>query len=187
MPPEIPRPPSKLPSFIFLLADQHTRQLAVDVADALTMANNTVYIEDFMAPIHEGLRAMLELDMRRDLASPSETNRLVVETGEHTEADLIVSLERWFNNNFDEYFLGKLGHRRAVDNVTHFDYTVLFRDATEAHLKKFIEKVPWNRMLFVQLADKLYWGSDIRPEAQWITAFGWSPEATVKAIMEFGQ
>jgi len=99
------------------LADQHTRQLAVDVADALTMANNTVYIEDFMAPIHEGLRAMLELDMRRDLASPSETNRLVVETGEHTEADLIVSLERWFNNNFDEYFLGKLGHRRAVDNV----------------------------------------------------------------------
>lgn len=184
---EYPRPPNSLPSYIFLVSDYETQQLAVDVAEALQAANNTVYIDDFLAPIHEGLRAMLELDNRRDLASPSNTNRLVVEAdGTQTERDLIMSLEAWFNCQFDPQYLGKLGYKRAVDNHANFEYSILFRDATEEHVKMFLDKVGWHEMLFVQLPQMVYW-TQRRPEASWINMAGRSPEATIKAIQEFGR
>lgn len=184
---ELPRPPVTLPPYIFLLPDRDTQQLAVDVADTLQAVNNTVYIDDFLAPIHEGLRSMLDLDNRRDLASPSSTNRLVVESeGGQTEQDLIHSLERWFNEKFDEHYLGKLAYKRAVDNHTNYGYTVLFRDATEAHVKQFLNSIGWSKLLFVQLREKLDWSVLPFPEACWIAPKS-SIEATIKAIQELGR
>lgn len=185
---ELPRPPVTLPPYIFLLPDRDTQQLAVDVADTLQAVNNTVYIDDFLAPIHEGLRSMLDLDNRRDLASPSSTNRLVVESeGGQTEQDLIHSLEGWFNDQFDEHYLGKLAYKRAVDNHENYGYTILFRDATEAHVKAFIKNgIGWDRMLFVQLAQAVCWKRSIQHATQWIAPKS-SIEATIKAIQELGQ
>lgn len=184
---EYPRPPNSLPSYIFLVSDYETQQLAVDVAEALQAANNTVYIDDFLAPIHEGLRAMLELDNRRDLASPSNTNRLVVEADDtQTERDLIMSLEAWFNGKFDEQYLGKLAYKRAAANVANYDYSVLFRDATEEHVKPFLDQVAWSRLLFVQLRQTIYWTKCAFPATQWIAPKS-SVEATIKAIQEFGR
>lgn len=184
---EYPRPPNSLPSYIFLVSDYETQQLAVDVAEALQAANNTVYIDDFLAPIHEGLRAMLELDNRRDLASPSNTNRLVVEADDtQTERDLIMSLERWFNRKFDGQYLGKLAYKRAAANVANYDYSVLFRDATEQHVRPFIDKLVWTKMLFVQLQETVHWTKGNFPAAQWIAPKS-SVEATIKAIQEFGR
>lgn len=187
MPRELPRPPATLPPYIFLLPDYDTQQLAFEVAAALQEANETVYVDDFLSPIHEGLRSMLELDNRRDLANPSDTDRLVVEAyGTQTERDLIVSLERWWINIFDPQYLGKLGYKRAVANHSHYDYTILFRDATEEHVKVFIDTIPWHKMLFIQLAKSLYWASTVRPEAQWIAPKS-SVEATIKAIQEWAK
>lgn len=185
---DLPRPPVTLPPYIFLLPDRDTQQLAVDVADTLQAVNNTVYIDDFLAPIHEGLRSMLDLDNRRDLASPSSTNRLVVESeGGQTEQDLIHSLERWFNEEFDDHYLGKLGYKRAVDNHTNYGYTILFRDATEQHVKSFVDNVGWTKLLFVQLCQTLSWSSRLAyPESRWIAPKS-SIEATIKAIQEQGQ
>lgn len=187
MPRELPRPPITLPPYVFLLPDRDTLQLAFEVGEALQMANNTVYLDDFLSPIHEGYRAMMELDNYRDLGNPSDTNRLVVESAnEQTEQDLIYELERWFRNQFDAQYLGKLGYKRAVDNHANYDYTILFRDASNEHVKPFLFQVPWHQMLFVQLAETLYWGGTLRPESQWIAPKS-SVEATIKAIQEWAK
>lgn len=131
-------PPPSLPPYTFLMSDHTTRQLACDVAEELSQLNHTVYIDDFLTPIHDALAAMLELDMKRDLGSPSNTNRLVLETVEEcTEQDLINSLERWHIKRFGEDALARIALKRAQYNRANFDYSYVFRDARPIHVEAF--------------------------------------------------
>ncbi len=137
------KPPVSLPPFTFLMSDHTTRQLACDVAEELSKIHDGVYVDDFLLPIHDGLAAMMELDMKRDLGSPRNTNRLVTEAvKESTEQDLIVSLEKWHIETFGEHHLGQLAFKRAMDNRANYEYSYVFRDATVKHLDAFKSLAP---------------------------------------------
>jgi hypothetical protein len=138
--------------FTFLVSDHATHKLACEVAELLSVANDGVFIDDFLAPVQDGLSAMLGLDMKRDLGDFSSTNRLVLEAlKESTERDLIVSLEKWHIETFGEDALGKLAYKRALDNRTMYEYAYVFRDATTIHVKPFLENLRSRDMLFVIL------------------------------------
>lgn len=138
--------------FTFLVSDHTTHKLACDVAELLVEANDGVFIDDFLAPVQDGLSAMLGLDMKRDLGDFSSTNRLVLEAlKESTERDLIVSLEKWHIEIFGEEALGKLAYKRALDNRSMYEYAYVFRDATAIHVKPFMENIKGRDMLFVPL------------------------------------
>lgn len=130
--------PPTLPPYIFLLSDHTTRQLAVAVAEALSAKYPSVYVDDFLAPIHEAYLAMFELDWKRDIGNPKvTTEQFSVEDGGHTAQDLIVSLEKWFIEQFGETKLGKMARQRSDARNAMADYITVFRDATSAHLNGF--------------------------------------------------
>lgn len=131
--------PPTLPAYIFLMSDHTTRQLAVDVADALSAKYPTVYVDDFLAPIHEGFAAMFELDWKRDMGNPKVNNALFLPAGDQTENDLIVSLEKWFIDQFSETHLGKMARARSDARNAMADYITVYRDATTKHLEGFGE------------------------------------------------
>ena len=115
-----------LPPYIFLMSDHTTKQLAVDVADALAEKYPAVYIDDFLAPIHEAYTAMFELDWKRDMGNPEvvspDTN------------DMIVSLERWFIDQFGATKLGEMARQRSDARNHMADYITVYRDATANHI-----------------------------------------------------
>ena len=118
-----------LPPFIFLMSNHETNQLAADVAEALSHRYPEVFVDDFLAPIHEGLSAMFELDWKRDMGNPTMVGP--------TERDQIVSLEKWFIDEFGLHRLGQMALARCNDRNETADYVTVFRDATEPHLEGF--------------------------------------------------
>lgn len=147
-----PRPAPSLYPYTFLMSDHETHKLACEVAELLSNTNDTVFVDDFLAPVQDGLSAMLGLDMKRDLGDFSATNRLVLEAlKESTERDLIVSLEKWYIDTFGAERLGELALKRALDNRAMYEYSYVFRDATSIHVKPFMETIPRRDMLFVHL------------------------------------
>lgn len=158
-----PTAPIHLPPLTFLMSDHTTSSLAVDVAEALSEANNTLYVDDFLSPVYEGLQSMFSIDWKRDMANPRETQRLMLESasGDASENDIIVSLEKWFNETFGEAQLGKMGLHRMKTNREMFSYPYLFRDATPKHIEPFIADMSIARrdMLMV-------WLTPYRPDQQ---------------------
>lgn len=154
-----PTAPIHLPPLTFLMSDHTTATLAIDVAEVLSSLNHTLYIDDFIAPVANGLQAMFDIDWARDMADPKQTNRLMLESidGESTEHDMLVSLEKWFNENFGERQLGKMALNRMRVNRETFDYPYLFRDATPTHIQAFIAdtSIPRRDMLIVNLLPTL--------------------------------
>lgn len=132
--------PINLPPLTLLMSDHTTHSLACDVAEALSAANASLYVDDFLAPVYEGLRSMFDMDWKSDMASPTETRKLMLESidGEATEGDILVSLEKWFNETFGEAQLGKMGLKRMKTNRDLFAYPYLFRDATPTHISSFL-------------------------------------------------
>jgi len=129
-----------LPSYIFLLSDHTTRPLAVAAADAISTLAKHVVIEDFLAPIHESLTALLTLDWNRDLGDPRETSELLPDcTTPQTINDLIISLEKWFINRFGLYVLGKRARIRCDERNEIADYVTVFRDATGTDIAAFAD------------------------------------------------
>lgn len=120
----MPLSPPSLPPYIFLMSDHTTAKLANEVAEALSAKYPSVYVDDFLAPIHEAYRALFSLDWKRDMASDVES----------TERDHIVSLEKWFIEQFGEHELGKLARERCDERNEMADYITVFRDATPYHL-----------------------------------------------------
>lgn len=135
---DMPLAPPSLPPYIFLMSDHTTRQLAVDVAEALSDKYPTVFVEDFLAPIHEAFITMFDLDWKRDMGNYFENNRQFLSSkhGE-TEQDLIVSLEAWFIDRFGETELGKMARQRSDARNAMADYITVFRDATTQHIDAF--------------------------------------------------
>lgn len=185
-----PTTPIHLPPLTFLMSDHSTAQLAVDVAEALSDTNATLYIDDFLAPIHEGLQSMFDMDWRRDMADPRATNRLMLEAldGESTETDVLISLEKWFNETFGEDQLGKMGLKRMKVNRDLFAYPYLFRDATVKHIQPFLAdtSIPRRDILLVNLNTELVLSTVAPvfsiPTLMWAT----TPDVTtiIKAISE---
>lgn len=141
-----------LPPYIFIMSDHESRQLACDVAELLSRENNMVLVDDFLAPIYEGLGSMFELDWKRDLGVPINSNRLLLPAlKESTEGDMIKDLERWFIERFGPFALGQMALARAAENREVADYSVVFRDATPEHLKAFWEtpSLVQKRQMFV--------------------------------------
>ncbi len=122
----MPLAPPSLPPYIFLMSDHTTAQLAHDVAEELSRRHPSVFIDDFLAPIHEAFAAMFELDWKRDAGDPRNVGP--------TERDNIVSLEKWFIEQFGEHRLGNMGRERCIARNMMVDYITVFRDATNAHL-----------------------------------------------------
>lgn len=155
----VPTAPIFLPPITFLMSDHTTASLSIEVAEALSLRNASLYVDDFLSPIYNGLQGMFELNWMRDLADPKETNRLMLEsiTGEATEQDILVSLERWFIDTFGELQLGRMGLHRMKTNREMFAYPYLFRDATPKHLQPFIAdpSIPRRDMLIVWLTSNL--------------------------------
>lgn len=159
-----PSPPVSLPPYTFIMCDHRSHPLSCAIADALTESNDTVYVDDFLAPIHEGLSAILDLKIDRDLGVPDKTDRLVLPTllGE-TEADLIVSLEKWYNYHFGECALGVLALKRARDNRELADYSIVFRDATPKHVLAFLNSnIPRRDMFFIHLEMMISIGGGVK-------------------------
>ena len=159
-----PSPPITLPPYTFIMCDHQSHALSCQITEALVESNNTVYVEDFLAPIHEGVSAILGLGINRDLGAPDETNRLVLPTllGE-TESDLIVSLEKWYNSHFGEAALGALALKRARDNRELADYSIVFRDATPKHVLAFLNSnIARRDMLFIHLGTTQQVGGDVK-------------------------
>lgn len=129
--------PPRLPPYIFLLSDHTTRELACEIAEALSERYPAVYVDDFLAPIHEAFTAMFELDWKRDMGQPSELNKLFIPAGDETENDIIVALEAWFTDKFGPHVLGKMAAARSAARNAMADYITIFRDATPAHLVGF--------------------------------------------------
>lgn len=129
--------PPSLPPYIFLMSDHTTAKLAAEVADALSTKYPHVYVDDFLAPIYEGFAAMFELDWKRDMGNPDEVNRIFLPAGEQTERDIIVSLEKWFIEQFGEKALGMSARQRCDARNEMADYVTVFRDATAKHLEGF--------------------------------------------------
>jgi hypothetical protein len=151
-----PRPPASLPPFTFLMSDHTTHKLACEVAALLVAESDLVYIDDFLAPIQNGLSALLDVDWKRDLGDFTTTNRLVLEAKvESTERDLIVSLEKWFNETFGDDRLGKLALKRALDHREMYEYSYVFRDATRVHVKPFIDRIKPRDMMIVYLTPSM--------------------------------
>lgn len=148
--------PIHLPPVTFLMSDHATSTLAVDVAQKLSDTNATLYVDDFLAPIYEGLQSMFSIDWKRDMGDSKDTNRLMLEAadGESSEGDIIVSLEKWFNETFGEAQLGKMGLQRMKVNRDMFDYPYLFRDATPVHMQPFLadDSIPRRDILMVDLS-----------------------------------
>lgn len=147
--------PLSLPPYTFLMSDHTTKQLACDVAELLSSGNDIVLVEDFLGPIADGLAAMFEIDWKRDLCVPSNTNRLMLPAlRESTEADVLVSLERWFVDQFGPRALGTIARQRALENREIADYSIVWRDATPTHIDGFWERglrIAKRDMLFVHL------------------------------------
>ena len=145
--------PLSLPPYTFLMSDYTTKQLAVDVAGLLSQDSDIVLVEDFLGPIADGLAAMFEIDWKRDLCVPSNTNRLMLPAlRESTEADVLVSLEKWFIENFGPRALGDIARTRALENREIADYSIVYRDATPTHVEGFWHNAIAKRdMLFVHL------------------------------------
>ena len=130
--------PPTIPPYIFLMSDHTTRQLAVDVAEALSAKYPSVYVDDFLAPVHEGFAAMFELDWKRDMGNPKvTTEQFSVQAGGQTENDIIVSLEKWFIDEFGDKMLGHFARQRSDARNVMADYITVFRDATPKHLEGF--------------------------------------------------
>jgi hypothetical protein len=154
-----PTAPIHLPPLTLLMSDHTTSQLAIDVAEELSLRNASLYVDDFLTPIHEALQSMFDLDWKRDMANPRESNRLMLESlsGEDSERDVIVSLEKWFNETFGEAQLGRMGLKRMKINRELFDYPYLFRDATPKHIQPIIadSSIPRRDILMVFLSSPL--------------------------------
>jgi hypothetical protein len=128
--------PLFLRSFTFIMSEPSTRGLACEVAELLQQENDTVFVEDFLGPIHDALHAMFELDWKRDLGIPRNSDRLLLPAlVESTEGDMIKNLEKWFIDQFGPYALGRMGIARAKNNLEIADYSIVFRDATPLHIE----------------------------------------------------
>jgi hypothetical protein len=164
MPRIAPSPPITLPPYTFIMCDHRSHALSCQITEALVESNDTVYVDDFLAPIHEGVSAILGLGIDRDLGVPATVDRLVLPTltGE-TEADLIVSLEKWYNEHFGECALGVLALKRARDNRELADYSIVFRDATHKHVLAFLNSnIPKRDMLFIHLEMMITIGDGVK-------------------------
>lgn len=139
-----------LPPFTFLMSDHSTHQLACDVAELLSVNNEMVLIDDFLAPIADGLSAMFELDWKTDRCVPANVNKLLLPAlKESTEGDAMKNLEAWFISQFGPRALGTMARTRSLENREVADYAIVFRDATPTHLEGF-----WGRPL-IALRDML--------------------------------
>jgi len=129
-----------LPSYIFLLGGHTTHPLAVAAAEIISTRVKHVVIEDFLAPIHESLTALLTLDWSCDLGDPHETNTLLSDClPPQTMADLIISLEKWFIDQYGVYALGTRARARCDERNEIADYVTVFRDATGADVVAFAD------------------------------------------------
>lgn len=124
---------------------------------------------------------MFELDWKRDLGMPTNTNRLLLPAlKESTEGDIIVSLERWFIEQFGPRTLGQLARARALENREVADYAIIFRDATPTHIEAFLEgPIAKREMFFLHLGGGHSIGA---PSQDLFVATSTSPEEIVSRI-----
>lgn len=144
-----------LPPYTLIMSDYETRQLACDVTELLSEEVPHVLAMDFLAPVYDAIAAMFELDWKRDLGTPANTNRLLLDAlQESTEGDVIKDLERWFIDKFGPYALGNMTRERALANNEVADYCHVFRDSTPEHTTGFLgplAKIARRDCLFVHL------------------------------------
>jgi len=159
-----PSPPITLPPYTFIMCDHRSRTLACQITEALIETNDTVYVDYFLAPIHEGLSALLGLGVERDLGVPANVDRLALPAlNEATEGDLIVDLEKWYNYHFGEAALGALALKRARENRELADYSIVFRDATPKHVLAFLNSnIAKRDMFFIHLEMMVTIGQGVR-------------------------
>lgn len=174
-------PPPTLRSFIFLMSDHTTRELAANVADELAKRDgHNVLIDDFVQPINDALGTLLDLDWKIDFHLNSKRGESA--TDSETYNDLLVSLESWYTDHFGVHSLGDRALSRAIENRKDFDYTIVFRDANPVHVQPFLTTQSWRNMLFVQL--DLVWRPNNFPNASWLASAN-DVATIVKAIEEF--
>lgn len=124
-----PIQPPALPDFIFLLSDHESRRLACEVADKLWTLDSRVLVWDFLTPIHDALAAMHNMDFGTDLGNDKVTD---------ATRDEIVSLEKWYIDQYGETTLGQKAWAEAQEQRAMSDAPIVFRDATWTHLKAFL-------------------------------------------------
>lgn len=138
-PPHTTRP-LNLPKYVFLMTnDEPSRKLAVSVAALMSDLDQTVYIDDFEAPIYDAFQTMFNRDFAKDYGDPQNTQALMLEAKvEASESDIIASLRDWFHKTMGADVLGRMGHKRAVDQQALTDYIYVFRDSTMDYIKPFV-------------------------------------------------
>lgn len=152
-----PTPPPTLPDFIFLLSDHESRQLACDVAQKLYELDSRAVVWDFLSPIHDALIAMHDMDFGIDL-------------GNHTVADAtrdeIVSLEKWYVDQYGETTLGQKAYNEAMSTREISDFLIVYRDATWTHLKAFLPYIKPHQFLIINLLPDSSISYNQNPEIQ---------------------
>lgn len=143
-------PPSallSLPPYTFIMSNHATRELACSLAEELGKDAIGVFIDDFLAPIHNALAAMFDVDWKTDLA----TSPVIVPN--HDTGDLIKDLEAWFTSQFGEEKLGQLALARSKEARETYEYSFVFRDATPSDVSAFLQDTSIARrdMLIVNL------------------------------------
>lgn len=171
-----PKPPPRLPDFIFLLSTHETRQLACDVAEKLYGLEPQLLVWDFLSPIHDGLAMMLDVDYGMDMGSPKQITS--------TMQDHINSLEAWFNTEFGDHYLGIHAWTNCMEQRAVSDSPILYRDAMWTHLRLFIKNLVLKDYLIVRLNNSV--GSGLVEIQSRVISFDDTPtaDAVVAAIIK---
>ena len=173
-----PSPPPKLPTFIFLLSDHTTIELAVDVAKALEGLDSELVSWNFIEPVHDAIGAFIDGTWGVELIDPR--------TNPH--GDHIKDLATWVDNHFGPDYLGARAFLEAkTGRDMGDDHTIVFRDATWTHIAPFLKEFKSHEYLIVQL-------SPIVPSTMQVVKGNYDPdrhllpstnvEAVVAAILE---
>lgn len=121
--------PLNLPSYVIFMTTAATRQLAFDVAALMTQLDSTVYVDDFEAPLYDAYAALWGTMPIPDYADPKISRALRLESRfGHSDRDIIGSLRKWFDDEFDGVLLGRMAVERALEVNVLEEYIYLFRD-----------------------------------------------------------
>lgn len=148
-----PTAPLSLPPYTFIMSDHATRELTCSLAEELGKVASGVFIDDFLAPIHNALSAMFDADWKSDLGSHQNTQMRLADKTVH---DLTIDLEAWFTSQFGEEKLGQLALARSKESRETYEYSFVFRDATPSDVRTFFsdESIAKRDMLIVDLTGR---------------------------------